>query len=124
MINRRQFLKASGLAGGGRPPGYAPTPRSTDSMIFTSLFLRPRSRLGRDKRREWVKELQAEPSRESFDDNSTGTAEGDTNEAVSLLQNQGIPFPLIAGFPVSENAPFRVVKVLVPTSKATFQCGC
>ena len=76
-------------------------------MIFASLFSRPRSRLGRDKRREWVKELQAEPSRESFDDNSTGTAEGDTNVAARLFQNQGVPNPLIAGFPVSENAPFR-----------------
>jgi hypothetical protein len=48
--------------------------------------------------------------------------EGDSNVAVHLQQNQGIPSPLIADFPVPENAPFRVVKVLVLTSKATFQC--
>lgn len=91
-------------------------------MIFASLFSRQRSRLGRDKRREWVKELQAEPSRESFDDNSTGTAEGDTNVAGQALpesRRSQSAYRRLSGF---RKCPVSVVEVLVPTSKATFQC--
>jgi hypothetical protein len=37
-------------------------------------------------------------------------------------KNQGTPSPLIADFPVPENAPFRVVEVLVPTLEGFFPC--
>jgi len=48
--------------------------------------------------------------------------EGDSNVAVSLQQKSGYPSPLIADFPVPENAPFRVVEVLVPTLEGYFPC--
>jgi hypothetical protein len=48
--------------------------------------------------------------------------EGDSNVAVSLQQKSGYPSPLIADFPVPENAPFRVVEVLVPTLEGYLPC--
>jgi CRP-like cAMP-binding protein len=79
-------------------------------MIFTSYFRIRGTDWDRDKRREWVKELQAEPSRKSFDDYPTGHRRGrherggqsppESRHSLSAYRHQGkvaLEMPYVPG---------------------------